>query len=184
MAVWLDEDAEKGLGLNPITSKFSSMRMVGKKGSVAFFNYNAIVKGTSQFSDGNILGEGGFGCVYRAQLDDNFLVAVKKINNGIPDAEREFQVPSFTLSITEGWFYSGFGLYTHSCLSLQNEVDLLSKIQHPNIISLLGSCIHEETRLIVYELMPNGSLENQLHGKVLLFMLSKLQISMILTLPR
>lgn len=47
---------------------------------------------------------------------------------------------------------------------LQNEVDLLSKIQHPNIISLLGYCIHSDSRFIVYELMQNGSLENQLHG--------------------
>lgn len=50
-------------------------------------------------------------------------------------------------------------------LDLQTEVDLLSKIQHPNIISLLGYSIHGDTRLIVYELMENGSLETQLHGK-------------------
>ncbi|KAK6912538.1 Serine-threonine/tyrosine-protein kinase, catalytic domain [Dillenia turbinata] len=46
----------------------------------------------------------------------------------------------------------------------ENEVNLLVKIQHPNIISLLGYCIHEETKFLVYELMQNGSLETQLHG--------------------
>lgn len=50
--------------------------------------------------------------------------------------------------------------------SLQTEVELLSKIHHPNIISLLGYSIHDETRLLVYELMQNGSLEAQLHGKI------------------
>ncbi|KAK7246015.1 hypothetical protein RIF29_40872 [Crotalaria pallida] len=45
-----------------------------------------------------------------------------------------------------------------------NEVDLLSKIQHPNIISLLGCSINGHTKFIIYELMQNGSLEAQLHG--------------------
>ena len=48
---------------------------------------------------------------------------------------------------------------------MQNEVDLLTKIQHPNIISLLGYSSHEESKFLVYELMQNGSLETQLHGK-------------------
>ncbi|PWA62618.1 concanavalin A-like lectin/glucanase domain-containing protein [Artemisia annua] len=46
----------------------------------------------------------------------------------------------------------------------QTEVDILSKIQHPNVINLLGYCVYDETRLLVYELMPNGSLDTQLHG--------------------
>ena len=58
-------------------------------------------------------------------------------------------------------FYRVISLF----LILQTEVDLLSKIRHPNIISLLGYSIHGDTRLIVYELMENGSLETQLHGK-------------------
>jgi len=48
---------------------------------------------------------------------------------------------------------------------------LLSKIQHPNVISLLGCSSNEDTRIIVYELMHNGSLETQLHGKTLFYML-------------
>ncbi|KAG9153595.1 hypothetical protein Leryth_008532, partial [Lithospermum erythrorhizon] len=46
----------------------------------------------------------------------------------------------------------------------ETEVALLNKIQHPNIITLLGYCIHEETKMLVYELMENGSLDSQLHG--------------------
>lgn len=48
--------------------------------------------------------------------------------------------------------------------NLQNEVDLLRKIQHPNVISLLGCSSQGVERFIVYELMQNGSLETQLHG--------------------
>ena len=48
----------------------------------------------------------------------------------------------------------------------QNELDLLQRIQHSNIVSLVGFCIHEENRFIVYELMENGSLETQLHGSI------------------
>ncbi|KAG2700262.1 hypothetical protein I3843_07G222400 [Carya illinoinensis] len=129
-------DAEKGLALPPFLTKFSSVTIVGKKGSVPLIDYKLLEKATDNFQDSNILGEGGFGCVYKAQLDDTLNVAVKKLNCESQDAEREFE----------------------------NEVDLLSKIQHPNVISLLGCCIHCDARFIVYELMQNGSLEIQLHG--------------------
>jgi serine/threonine protein kinase len=52
-------------------------------------------------------------------------------------------------------------VFTCGC---QNELDFLGKIRHPNVISVLGYCIHEDTRLVIYELMQNGSLETQLHG--------------------
>lgn len=48
---------------------------------------------------------------------------------------------------------------------MQTEVDILSKIDHPNIITLLGYSVRDETRLLIYELMPFGSLDAQLHGK-------------------
>ncbi|KAJ7966237.1 Kinase family protein [Quillaja saponaria] len=129
-------DAEKGLALAPFLGKFSSIKMVGKKGSVSLVDYKQIEKATNNFRESNILGEGGFGYVYKARLDDNLLVAVKKLHCESQDAEREFE----------------------------NEVELLSRIQHPNIISLLGCSINGDTRFIIYELMQNGSLETQLHG--------------------
>ncbi|XP_062097795.1 probable receptor-like protein kinase At1g80640 [Humulus lupulus] len=129
-------DGEKGLSLNPFFAQFNSSRMIGKKGSVSLVDYKLLEKGTENFRESNILGVGGFGRVYRAQMDDNLIVAVKKIECQSHDAEKEFQ----------------------------NEVDLLSRIQHPNIISLLGCCSQGDARFIVYELMQNGSLETQLHG--------------------
>ncbi|QCD99307.1 serine/threonine-protein kinase PBS1 [Vigna unguiculata] len=129
-------DAEKGLTSAPTLSKFSSIKLVGKKGCVPIIDYKQIEKATGNYKESNILGEGGFGCVYKARLEDNLEVAVKKLHCENPCAEQEFE----------------------------NEVELLSKIQHPNVISLLGCSSNEDTRIIVYELMHNGSLETQLHG--------------------
>jgi hypothetical protein len=52
------------------------------------------------------------------------------------------------------------------CGCWQNELDLLGRIRHPNIVSLLGFCVHEGNHYIVYELMEKGSLDTQLHGTV------------------
>ncbi|BAT78118.1 receptor-like protein [Vigna angularis] len=129
-------DAERGITLAPFLSRFSSVKIVGMKESVPIVDYKQIEKTTNNFEESNILGEGGFGCVYKARLDHNLDVAVKKLHCETQHAEREFE----------------------------NEVKLLSKIQHPNIISLLGCSADGDTRFIVYELMQNGSLEAHLHG--------------------
>ncbi|KAH1066568.1 hypothetical protein J1N35_031555 [Gossypium stocksii] len=126
----------KALSLSPIVDRFNSLWMAGKKGSVAVIEYRLLEAATNGFGESNVLGEGGRGRVYKARFDDKFLAAVKKLDNGGVDAEREFE----------------------------NEVDWLVKIRHQNIVSLLGYCIHGETKLLVYEMMQNGSLESQLHG--------------------
>lgn len=100
--------------------------------------YKTLESATDNFKDSNMLGAGGFGCVYRGKLEaGNLFVAVKKLSGGNN---------------------------AHAITEFQTEVELLSRIQHPNIITLLGYSIHAETRLLVYELMQNGSLETQLHG--------------------
>ncbi|XP_077215701.1 putative receptor-like protein kinase At1g80640 [Tasmannia lanceolata] len=129
-------DASRGLNFGPILGKFNSFRTTGKKGSVSVIEYALLGSATNNFNQSNILGEGGFGCVYKAQFEDSFLAAVKRLDSGGQDSEKEFE----------------------------NEVDLMSRIQHPNIVSLLGYCIHGETRFLVSELMQNGSLDSQLHG--------------------
>lgn len=86
------EDIEKELASSPFFGKFDSIKMVGKKGSVTVIEYKLLEKGTSNFRESNILGEGGFGCVYRARLDENLLVAVKKLDCASQDAEKEFEV--------------------------------------------------------------------------------------------
>lgn len=129
-------DSLRGLPLTSFIGRTNStLKSSSEKRSVAVMDYNLLEAATNNFKS-EILGEGGFGCVYKAQLEDNLLVAVKRLDNQSLSPIKEFQT----------------------------EIDILSKIQHPNIISLLGYCVHDETKLLVYELMHNGSLETQLHG--------------------
>ncbi|KAL1833102.1 hypothetical protein ACET3Z_002753 [Daucus carota] len=125
----------KDFVLAPFMGKQSSSKMSSTR-VVTFMDYKLLETATNNFRESDILGVGGFGCVYKGLLENNVYAAVKRLNGESPDSIREFQT----------------------------EVDLLSKIRHPNIISLLGYSIHGDTRLIVYELMENGSLETQLHG--------------------
>ncbi|KAF5958047.1 hypothetical protein HYC85_005272 [Camellia sinensis] len=79
--------------------------------------------------------------MYKGYFSDNFLAAVKRLCGISHDAEREFEI-----------------------ILTRYQMDWLSKIEHQNIISLLGYCIHGEARFLVYGIMHNGSLESQLHG--------------------
>ncbi|XP_062218403.1 probable receptor-like protein kinase At1g80640 isoform X2 [Phragmites australis] len=119
----------------PILNSFNSFK-TSKKGAAAMMDYASLEAATGKFSESNVLGVGGFGCVYKANFDGRFAAAVKSLGGGGHDCEKEFE----------------------------NELDLLGSIRHPNIVSLVGFCIHEENRFIVYELMGNGSLDTQLHG--------------------
>lgn len=89
------EDAEEGSGLAPFFGKFKATRTVSKEGYASFMEYKTLEKSTNKFHQGNILGEGGFGCVYKAQFDDGSFAAVKKLNCANQDAKREFQVLFF-----------------------------------------------------------------------------------------
>ncbi|KAL0425137.1 UNVERIFIED_CONTAM: putative receptor-like protein kinase [Sesamum radiatum] len=129
-------DAGRGISLVPILDKLTSRRIGGKKGSVTVIEYQLLAAATNNFDEGNVVGEGGLGRVYKAYFNDHLRAAVKKIYAAGQEAEREYE----------------------------NEVHLLSRIQHQNIVSLLGYCIHGEARFLVYELMQNGSLESHLHG--------------------
>ncbi|KAK9079519.1 hypothetical protein SSX86_001191 [Deinandra increscens subsp. villosa] len=130
-------DKLRGLPLSSFISRTNStFKQNSQKPSVSVMDYTLLKTATNNFQESEILGSGGFGCVYKAQLGDNLFAAVKKLDNHSPDAFKEFQT----------------------------EVDILSKVHHPNIITLLGYCVHDDTRLLVYELMQNGSLDTQLHG--------------------
>ncbi|XP_006654258.2 probable receptor-like protein kinase At1g80640 [Oryza brachyantha] len=125
----------KGIKLVPILSRFNSVK-TSRKRLVGMFEFPSLEAATGKFSDTNVLDVGGFGRVYKAAFDGGVTAAVKRLEGGGPDCEKEFE----------------------------NELDLLGRIRHPNIVSLLGFCIHERNHYIVYELMEKGSLETQLHG--------------------
>ena len=106
-------------------------------GSMASFSYEELTSITSNFSRDNVSGEGGFGCVYKGWLGDGKCVAVKQLKAGSGQGEREFQA----------------------------EVDTISRVQHRHLVALVGYCIDGARRLLVYEFVPNQTLEHHLHGK-------------------
>ncbi|KAL2328949.1 hypothetical protein Fmac_022376 [Flemingia macrophylla] len=93
---------------------------------------------TRGFSEGNVIGEGGYGVVYRGLLHDGSLVAVKNLLNNKGQAEKEFKV----------------------------EVEAIGKVRHKNLVRLVGYCAEGARRMLVYEYVDNGNLEQWLHGDV------------------
>ncbi|WOL18333.1 putative receptor-like protein kinase [Canna indica] len=128
-------DAGRGLPFGTILGRYNSFKL-SKKELITLIDYASLESATNKFNESNFLGEGGFAFVYKACFNGEVFAAVKKLSGGGQDCEKEFE----------------------------NELDLLGRIRHPNIVSLLGYCVHGEERFIVYELMENGSLESQLHG--------------------
>ncbi|KZV18638.1 hypothetical protein F511_03532 [Dorcoceras hygrometricum] len=105
--------------------------------SRSWFTYEELVEATNGFSDQNLLGEGGFGCVYKGQLADGREVAVKQLKIDGRQGEREFK----------------------------SEVEIISRIHHRHLVSLVGYCISEDRRLLVYEYVPNNTLHFHLRGR-------------------
>ncbi|KAI9083427.1 hypothetical protein K1719_034641 [Acacia pycnantha] len=109
----------------------------GRSQSRSSFMYEELVHATNGFSAQNLLGEGGFGCVYKGLLTDGTEVAVKQLKVGGGQGEREFQA----------------------------EVEIISRVHHRHLVSLVGYCISEHQRLLVYDYLPNNTLHYHLHDK-------------------
>lgn len=106
-------------------------------GTAKTFTLNDIEKATNGFDTSRIIGEGGFGVVYRGILDDGREVAVKVLKRANQHGGREFLA----------------------------ELEMLSRLHHRNLVKLFGVCIEDNNRCLVYELIHNGSLESHLHGR-------------------
>uniref|UniRef100_A0A6N2MF89 Receptor-like serine/threonine-protein kinase n=1 Tax=Salix viminalis TaxID=40686 RepID=A0A6N2MF89_SALVM len=96
------------------------------------FQFTTIAKATNGFSFNNKVGEGGFGPVYKGTLEDGQEIAVKTLSRSSGQGLNEFK----------------------------NEVILIKKLQHRNLVKLLGCCIQGEEKILVYEFMPNKSLDS------------------------
>ncbi|KAF0891189.1 hypothetical protein E2562_006547, partial [Oryza meyeriana var. granulata] len=120
-----------------VQSKYPFQRMndsneVGNEnGEFSSIGLDAIFTATNNFSDYNLLGKGGFGKVYKGVLEGGIEVAVKRLSKGSGQGVEEFR----------------------------NEVVLIAKLQHRNLVRLLGCCIHEDEKLLIYEYLPNKSLD-------------------------
>ncbi|XP_020554920.1 calcium/calmodulin-regulated receptor-like kinase 2 isoform X2 [Sesamum indicum] len=98
------------------------------------YSYKDIQKGTENFT--TILGQGSFGPVYKAKMPAGEVVAVKVLASNSKQGEKEFQT----------------------------EVSLLARLHHRNLVNLVGYCIDKGQRMLVYEYMRNGSLENLIYN--------------------
>lgn len=105
--------------------------------SKSTFTYEELERATDRFSNTNLLGQGGFGYVHRGMLPNGKEIAVKQLKTGSGQGEREFQA----------------------------EVEIISRVHHKHLVSLVGYCITGDKRLLVYEFVPNNTMEFHLHGK-------------------
>ncbi|RWR91110.1 cysteine-rich receptor-like protein kinase 10 isoform X1 [Cinnamomum micranthum f. kanehirae] len=104
-----------------------------EKGSeLRLFNVSAIAVATNNFSESNMLGKGGFGLVYKGQLLNGQEIAVKRLSKNSAQGIKEFK----------------------------NEVTLIAKLQHRNLVRLLGYCISGQEKILIYEYMRNKSLDS------------------------
>ncbi|XP_023769964.1 proline-rich receptor-like protein kinase PERK1 [Lactuca sativa] len=105
--------------------------------SKSTFTYEELAMATEGFSEANLLGQGGFGYVHKGVLPNGKEVAVKSLKAGSGQGEREFQA----------------------------EVEIISRVHHKHLVSLVGYCISGDQRMLVYEFVPNNTMEYHLHGK-------------------
>ncbi|KAI5057338.1 hypothetical protein GOP47_0027353 [Adiantum capillus-veneris] len=100
------------------------------------FTYEEMAKATKNFEPSMQIGQGGYGKVYRGILADGMVVAIKRAEEGSLQGAREF--------------------YT--------EIELLSRVHHRNLVSLVGYCDDEGEQMLVYEFMENGTLRDHLNS--------------------
>ncbi|XP_031285096.1 receptor-like serine/threonine-protein kinase NCRK isoform X2 [Pistacia vera] len=141
-----DIRVDMGSPINLVTGCFQNTSFYRNKtctirGTIIQFSYSELLHATDKFSNSNLIGHGGSSYVYRGQLKDGRIVAVKRFKTqGGPDADSVFST----------------------------EVDLLSRLHHCHVVPLLGYCSefrgkHAE-RLLVFEYLPNGNLRDCLDG--------------------
>ncbi|XP_030512595.1 probable serine/threonine-protein kinase PBL10 isoform X2 [Rhodamnia argentea] len=108
------------------------------------FSYNELRVATRNFRPDSVLGEGGFGSVYKGWVDERTFAATKP-GTGIVIAVKRLNQEGFQGH--KEWL---------------TEINYLGQLYHPNLVKLIGFCLEDEHRLLVYEFMPRGSLENHL----------------------
>ncbi|XP_052162205.1 probable LRR receptor-like serine/threonine-protein kinase At1g06840 isoform X2 [Oryza glaberrima] len=108
-----------------------------KVDGVRCFTFDEMAAATNDFTDSAQVGQGGYGKVYKGNLTDGTAVAIKRAHEGSLQGSKEF------------------------C----TEIELLSRLHHRNLVSLVGYCDEEDEQMLVYEFMPNGTLRDHLSAK-------------------
>uniref|UniRef100_A0A5B6ZWE8 non-specific serine/threonine protein kinase n=1 Tax=Davidia involucrata TaxID=16924 RepID=A0A5B6ZWE8_DAVIN len=113
------------------------------------FSFQELKSATGNFRPDSILGEGGFGYVFKGWIEENG-TAPAKPGTGITVAVKSLKPD---------------GLQGHR--EWEAEVDFLGQLHHPNLVKLIGYCIEDDQRMLVYEFMTRGSLENHLFRRTI-----------------
>ncbi|XP_010276896.1 PREDICTED: probable serine/threonine-protein kinase At1g01540 [Nelumbo nucifera] len=142
--VFSDRPSSHASGESRSTTATDSVSMAGGPPEVShlgwghWYTLRELEAATDGLADENVIGEGGYGIVYRGVLSDNTRVAVKNLLNNRGQAEKEFKV----------------------------EVEAIGRVRHKNLVRLLGYCVEGAYRMLVYEYVDNGNLDQWLHGDV------------------
>ncbi|XP_042046105.1 receptor-like cytoplasmic kinase 176 [Salvia splendens] len=108
------------------------------------FAFSDLKAATRNFRPDSVLGEGGFGSVFKGWVDEHSLAASKPGSSMVVAVKRLNQ---------EGW---------QGHKEWLAEINYLGQLRHPNLVKLIGYCLEDDHRLLVYEFMPKGSMENHL----------------------
>uniref|UniRef100_A0A1J3IQ55 non-specific serine/threonine protein kinase n=1 Tax=Noccaea caerulescens TaxID=107243 RepID=A0A1J3IQ55_NOCCA len=120
-----------------ISRRRSSSKASLLNSGIRGFSFKEVAEATDDFSSSALVGRGGYGKVYRGVLSDKTVAAIKRADEGSLQGEKEFL----------------------------NEIELLSRLHHRNLVSLIGYCDEEGEQMLVYEFMPNGTLRDWLSAK-------------------
>ncbi|XP_049352870.1 probable serine/threonine-protein kinase PBL7 isoform X2 [Solanum verrucosum] len=115
-------------------NSFSNLKVIAEKG-LQVFTFKQLHSATGGFGKSNVIGNGAFGSVYRGVLQDGRKVAIKLMDQAGKQGEEEFKV----------------------------EVELLCRLRSPYLLSLIGYCSESSHKLLVYEFMANGGLQEHLY---------------------
>ncbi|XP_061359768.1 probable serine/threonine-protein kinase PBL7 [Gastrolobium bilobum] len=117
-------------------SEATQTEETGSSSKAKIFTFRELATATKNFRDETFIGQGGFGSVYKGKIENiDQDVAIKRLDTTGLQGEKEFLI----------------------------EVLMLCLLRHPNLVNLVGYCAEGDQRLLVYEYMPNGSLESHLH---------------------
>ncbi|KAL9462982.1 hypothetical protein AB3S75_000898 [Citrus x aurantiifolia] len=122
-------DLDLNLKADPANNKRTKGSKKKEVDQLPLFSFSSVSTATNKFSDANRLGEGGFGPVYTGVLKNGDEIAVKRLSGR-----------------------SGQGLR-----ELKNEASVIAKVQHKNLVRLLGCCIDRDEKILIYEYMPMRS---------------------------
>ncbi|KAK3031343.1 hypothetical protein RJ639_035249 [Escallonia herrerae] len=141
--VYVFRRKQRGKRANERNNPFATWEQDRSNGSIPqlkgarFFLFEELRKYTNNFSEGNSIGVGGYGKVYRGSLPTGELVAIKRAQQGSLQGALEFKT----------------------------EIELLSRIHHKNVVSLVGFYYGQGEQILVYEYISNGTLKENLSGK-------------------